>query len=225
MEVSFPAADKSFEIFGNLTLPDEKDTDISKPCPAILIIAGSGAIDRDGNVPGWINGMKLNTSNRFADDIVSSNRRIAVLSYDKRGIGKSVKRGDHNLYYRSGMYDLVSDAVQGVKFLANHPRIDKTSIVLMGHSEGAILPPLICKQVLEEAGLSPIKGCIFLGGFGETINGAMKLQREQVIQEVQEEKGLKGWLLRKFASKEKVEKQFNDLMEKVNAERDRKSTV
>ena len=44
MEVSFPAFDKSFDLFGTLTLPSKEE-----PAPAILIVAGSGPIDRGGN--------------------------------------------------------------------------------------------------------------------------------------------------------------------------------
>ena len=46
-EVSFPSADNtSLNIYGNLTLPSRSTDDA---IPAILIINGSGPIDRDGN--------------------------------------------------------------------------------------------------------------------------------------------------------------------------------
>jgi hypothetical protein len=46
---------------------------------------------------------------------------------------------------------------------------------------------------------------------------AMKMQREAILQEVQEEKGLKGWILRKFVKRERIEKQYEDLMNKIEA--------
>jgi uncharacterized protein len=210
MEVSFPAFDKSFDLFGTLTLPSKEE-----PAPAILIVAGSGPIDRNGNAPG----IKLNTSNRFAEFITSSERPIAVLSYDKRGVAKSLKARDKNLYYRAGIMDLVSDVVEGYRFLANHPRIDEQSIAILGHSEGAILLPLICKRVTEQ-GLDPVKGCLFLAGFGESVLDAIPLQRTQIIKEVNEENGCKGWILRKFVTKEKLDKQYNKLIEKIEGNKD-----
>jgi len=42
---------------------------------------------------------------------------------------------------------------------------DERKIVILGHSEGAIIMPLICREV-KSAGLEPIFGCIFLSGFG-----------------------------------------------------------
>ena len=49
---------------------------------------------------------------------------IAVLSYDKRGVGKSINKNDKNNFYnRAGMYDLVNDAVEAVRFASQHPQM------------------------------------------------------------------------------------------------------
>ena len=191
--------------------------------PAIVIVAGSGPIDRNGNVPG-LPGLRLflNTSNRFADHMMAPGRvrDVAVLSYDKRGVGKSLKGGDRNLYHRAGMMDLVRDAVEAVRFLAAHPRIDTERIVLLGHSEGAIILPLICRECKADGseGLVSIRGCIFYSGFGASVEEAMTAQREQVMDEVRREAGCKGWLLRKVLTEERIVRQYDDLMAKVNAD-------
>mmetsp|Transcript_12432 Transcript_12432/g.20614 ORF Transcript_12432/g.20614 Transcript_12432/m.20614 type:complete len:359 (-) Transcript_12432:106-1182(-) len=228
MEVSFPSADKSFQIFGNLSLPQQttknKEEGNAKQeptkIPAILMIAGSGPIDRNGNVAGWLTGISLNTSNRFAESITSSRQEIAVLSYDKRGVGKSVHPTDKNWYYRAGMMDLVSDAVEALRFLQNHPAIDPASITVLGHSEGAIVLPLISQQLRSTADSTrlshPLKGAIFLSGFGENLFDAMTFQQENALLAVQEETGIKGWCLRKVVTKERVDKQLNHLMQKIN---------
>lgn len=36
----------------------------------------------------------------------------------------------------TGMSDLVNDIVSNIKFLQDHPRVDKDKIILIGHSEG-----------------------------------------------------------------------------------------
>ena len=216
-EVSFPSADGTLKLYGDLSLPTDDDGPHKKALPAIVIVNGSGSIDRHGNIPKMK--VKLNTSNQFAKHMVEDRpegRSIAVLSYDKRGIGKSIKKGDNNLFYRTGMIDIVMDAVEAVRYVSSHPRIDKSKIVLMGHSEGAIILPLICREVNNNAGLPPIFGCIFYAGFGETLEKAMELQRENILADVQVETGVKGFLLRKLITEEKLIKQNKDMMAKVH---------
>ena len=94
---------------------------------------------------------------------------------------------------------------------------DKSKVILMGHSEGAIIIPLICNEITKANDLEPIVGCIFYCGFGENLVDAMKLQREAAISEVNEMTGPTGWLLRRLLTKEKLEKQYDDLLKKINA--------
>lgn len=61
----------------------------SKKMAAIGIVAGSGPIDRDGNVPGLFTGLRLDTSKRFAQHMIMGDGNIAVFTYDKRGVGKA----------------------------------------------------------------------------------------------------------------------------------------
>lgn len=163
--------------------------------------------------------MQFNTSNRFADHISTrpADKSIAVLCYDKRGVGKSVIKGDKDLFYRTGLKDIVSDAVEAVRYLENHPRIDSKRIVVLGHSEGAIIMPLICQDI-KNNGLEPPIGCIFYGGFGDNLKDAMAAQQKRSVEEVKEMNGITGWILRKFVTQEKLEKQQRDLMDKINAE-------
>ena len=84
-------------------------------------------IDRSGNAPNLH--LNFNTYNRISEHMSaasssSSSRAIAVLSYDKRGVGKSQSNPyDKNFYYKAGMMDLVKDAVEAVRFVSNHPRM------------------------------------------------------------------------------------------------------
>ena len=215
--------------------------------PAALIIPGSGPIDRDGNaIIGFpIPNMVLNTQNLLAEALVvdvvqqegnnnkNNNQKaeggggMVVLCYDKRGIGKSVCPSNKDLYYEGGMLDLVDDAVSAYKFLVDHPLVDSSNIILIGHSEGAILLPLVVEQIKSNSSssppatatatsqLPPPKGLIFLAGFGETLDNAAKNQRELMLKEVQEESGLQGWLLRRVLTKEKLDRQYDDFLSKV----------
>lgn len=216
-EVSFPSLDKTFELFGDLTLPSSASAE--EPVPAILILSGSGPIDRHGNVPGFLMGMSLNTSNRFAEQIHRTNdvqRKVAVLSYDKRGVGKS-QRSDHkDLFYTSGPHDFVDDALQALQFLAQHPRIDGKRLIVLGHSEGAILMPLLVEALQGKTSLPPLLGCILLAGLGETVFSAMSCQQQRTLEEVQKESGFKGWILRKQITQESLEQQLQTLLKDVD---------
>lgn len=66
--------------------------------------------------------MNFNTSNQFAEYMTSLGK-MAVLSYDKRGVGKSINRNDKNFYNRAGMYDLVNDALEVARFASQHPQM------------------------------------------------------------------------------------------------------
>jgi len=172
-------------------------------------------------------GLNFNIYNQFAQHIHDKpsfdtndgggGGGIAVLSYDKRGVGKSQPiLKDKNYFYKLGMMDLVADAVEAVKFVANHPRIDKNRIILLGHSEGAIILPLICREVTNITALQPIAGCIFYSGFGENLIDAMALQRTTLANEVQTMPGPTGWILRRLLTKEKLDKKYDDFMKQVN---------
>ncbi|MDN5510177.1 MAG: alpha/beta hydrolase, partial [Pseudomonas sp.] len=69
----------SGQLFGSLLLPQS-----DKPVPVVLIIAGSGPTDRDGNNPasGRIDNLK-----RLA--LLLANEHIASVRYDKRGVAAS----------------------------------------------------------------------------------------------------------------------------------------
>lgn len=224
-EVTFPSAeDSSFRLHGSLKMPSSSSN--NKKIPAVLMVNGSGPIDRHGNVrmPSYLmslagGNMDLNTSNMLSDFLVH-HEGIASLTYDKRGIGKSINDKDANVYYKAGVSDLVSDAVQAYKFLVTSEieRLDVNHIFLLGHSEGAIFLPLILQQLKHEAEPSiPLpRGLIFLCGFGECIRDVSGHQRETLIKEVQEQHGIKGWMLRQVLTKERLERQYQDTLKKIN---------
>ena len=61
-------------------------------------------------------------------------------------------------------------------------------------------------------------GCIFYCGLGESIPEAMTLQHERVVNEVNEMSGISGWLMRRLITKKRLDKQYENMMTKVNTE-------
>ena len=95
--------------------------------PAIVMLQGSGPEIRWG-------------ANRFWADHFGR-RGIATLIYDKRGSGKSTGE-----WQTSDFNSLAGDALAGVSFLQRQEGIDPKKIGIHGHSQGALLAPLIAAQ-------------------------------------------------------------------------------
>jgi uncharacterized protein len=100
----------------------------NQPVDVVLIIAGSGPTDRDGNNPL----IGKNNSYKMLANLLLKNG-FASLRYDKRGIGASDKVKESELVFDT----YINDAVEWVKYLKNDKRFSK--IIIMGHSEGSLI--------------------------------------------------------------------------------------
>lgn len=169
------------------------------PFPAVIIVAGSGNGDRDGNIE------KAKFKPNMYRDLAASIGELgfATLRADKRGTGKS--GGD---FLETGMMDLVEDIEHLVIYLQEHGKVDE--IILLGHSEGCTLIPAVNT-------LRPVDGLIFLAGGAESLMDALKRQRAIAIEELKSTKGLKGALIRLTKAHEKVEKQAEKLNQKIRS--------
>jgi uncharacterized protein len=108
---------------------------VEKP-PVVLLIAGSGSVDHDGNGPK----MKPATLKKLSDQLVA--RNIATLRYDKRGAGGwKVEFGKPEDFR---FKDYVTDASALVKYLHDSGKFSK--IILVGHSEGGLVAILTAEQ-------------------------------------------------------------------------------
>jgi uncharacterized protein len=96
--------------------------------PAVLIIGGSGPLDRDGNH----RRLRLDISRQLASALRAAG--VASLRYDKRGVGASEGR-----FLATGLHDNVADARAALDTLRGHPGVDPARVFVLGHSEGAIL--------------------------------------------------------------------------------------
>jgi len=132
-EVTFENAKAGIKFSGALTLPPGKG-----PFPAVLLIAGSGAHDRDETIMGHKPFLVL------ADHL--TRKGIAVLRVDDRGVGGSTGKK-----LESTSVDLAGDALAAVAFLKGRPAINPKQIGLIGHSEGGIIGPLAASQSADVA--------------------------------------------------------------------------
>ena len=109
---------------GTLTLPPG-----AGPFPAVILITGSGAQDRDESLLGHKPFLVL------ADHL--SRRGIAVLRVDDRGVG-----GSTGSIKTSTSDDFAGDVRAGLDFLKGRTEVDGKKLGLIGHSEGGIIAPI-----------------------------------------------------------------------------------
>jgi hypothetical protein len=131
----------------------------AKAVPVVLIIAGSGPTDRNGNNPMMTN----NSLKMLAEGLFENN--IASVRYDKRGVGLSNNAGLQESDLRFENY--VDDAKGWVDLLAKDARFSE--IIVLGHSEGSLIG-MIASQNKE------VKKYISLAGVGVPAGELLKEQ-------------------------------------------------
>lgn len=151
------------DISGTLTLPSNK-----KKQAVVIIIAGSGPTDRDGN-----NNFAKNNSLKYIAESLAKNK-IASVRFDKRGIGKSQVAAKEEIDLR--FEDYVNDVEAWVKMLGEDPRFGKVSII--GHSEGSLIGMIAAANSKTAAFVS-------LAGAGRPANEVLKEQLATIPESMQ----------------------------------------
>ncbi|MFC9414676.1 alpha/beta hydrolase family protein [Bacillus mobilis] len=194
------AINSEFTLQGTITKPKADGK-----YAAVVIIAGSGEIDRDGMI------VPLKLASNIYKDLAHVIARLGVvtLRFDKRGVGKS--EGE---FHKTGMWDLVNDIEAMITYVKEQPFVDPENIILVGHSEGCMLATVVNAR-------TPVDGLILLTGAAESLEEATKRQREIIYKELKEQKGIKGKLMRLLNIEKRGEKQAQKATEKmVNSKKD-----
>jgi fermentation-respiration switch protein FrsA (DUF1100 family) len=133
-EVQFAGGGAEINLAGTLTLPPE-----SGPHPAILLLQGSGPLDRDAAVAGHRTLLVL------ADQLTRSG--FAVLRFDKRGVSRST-----GVFADAALTDFAADAEAALTYLKSRHEVSPDRIVVIGHSEGALIAGMLLARVRGVAG-------------------------------------------------------------------------
>jgi len=142
-------------IYGTVTIPE-----ISAKVPVVLMIAGSGPTDRDGNNA---YGLSTDCSKMIAYELAQ--KGIASVRYDKRGIGESSKamKSEEELVFD----DYINDTVNWVQMLYKDKRFSKVAI--LGHSEGSLIGMIAAEKTKVDAFIS-------VAGMGHSFYDTLKRQ-------------------------------------------------
>ncbi len=160
-DVTVPSA---FGLAGVLCLPE--DASARRPAPAIVLLQGSGADTRDGDLePGWPPGTPdlpaPGTLRRVAHRLAGAG--VATLRYDRRGFGASGGRAEDSHYGTD-----LEDALAAVAWLRAQDEIDLLRVGIGGHSAGVLTACHVCRDDPDVA------AALLLGGLASSIEGLMR---------------------------------------------------
>jgi pimeloyl-ACP methyl ester carboxylesterase len=137
--------------------------DVERP-PVVLLIAGSGSTDHDGNGPQ----VKPATLKKLSEQLVT--RKIATLRYDKRGAGGWKPEYGRPEDFR--FKDFVEDSVALVNYLRSSGKFSQ--VILAGHSEGGLVAILTARRV-------PIDRLVLLATAARRQGDLVKAQLEKKL--------------------------------------------
>jgi pimeloyl-ACP methyl ester carboxylesterase len=166
-DVTFVNREANIELAGTLTWPKEEHS-----CPAVILIPGVGAHDRDYFILGHRPFLVLSD--------YLTRRGIAVLRFDERGVGAS--KGDRS---QATSEDYARDVMAGIDFLKTRKEINPHLIGLIGHSEGGTIASLAAAKSPDVAyivmmGSPGLPGVEYNYQYEESMGRALGLSEEAI---------------------------------------------
>jgi dipeptidyl aminopeptidase/acylaminoacyl peptidase len=152
-----------FMLAGTLTLP--KGASKANPVGAIVTITGSGQENRDSEI--GLEGYK--PFRQIADSL--GRNGIATLRMDDRGMG-----GSGGTFKGSTSEDFGEDARAGLAYLRTRPEIRSDRLGVLGHSEGAVIAPMVATKEPS------LRAIVLLAGVADPARSALHFQMKNGIE-------------------------------------------
>jgi len=170
--------------------------------PVVLMVHGSGPLDRNENM----RGQRLDIFNTIAHRLARGG--FASVRYDKRGCGEST-----GSYATASHSDFVRDALAWVDHLAHEP-FAHGAIMLLGHSEGTIVAPRVALDRPH------VRGLVLLCPTVTDFETVLLRQADHVEAEIARVPGVQGKLLRLYTTLVgKPSKRQRELIARIRASR------
>lgn len=196
-EFTYENKKAGIKLAGTLTYPPT-----GGPFPAVILITGSGAQDRNETVFGHRPFLVISD--------YLTRRGIAVLRVDDRGVG-----GSTGNILEATTLDFVGDVLTGVEFLKKHGKVNPKKIGLIGHSEGGVIAPMVATQSGD------VSFIVLLAGTGLTGEEILYLQSalisrangasEEVIKRQREQQEKAFNLIKEGGSNNRIEAKIRKL--------------
>lgn len=161
-DVTIPTA-RGYTLAGTFTRPLAAGARV----PVVVTISGSGQQERDERLAG-VGAYAL--FREIADTL--GRRGVAVLRYDDRGTGAS---GGGETLPAATSAGFAADVRSVVAYLRARPDVDPDRILLVGHSEGGLIAPMVA------AADSGIRGVALLAGPAYAGRRILLYQNDQAI--------------------------------------------
>lgn len=137
-------------LVGTLSIP----TGTTK-APALVMIPGSGAVDRNGNG----DGLKTDLYRLLAQQLAQMG--YVTLRYDKRGIGASAIPNKEQ--GKTSLTQVARDALTAYNFLRQQPEVDAQRVGVLGYEDGALIGMALSGELAD-----PPKALVCLAPPGRT---------------------------------------------------------
>jgi dienelactone hydrolase len=147
---------------GTLTLP--AGASAARPVAAIITVSGSGPQDRDE----FIGIVDYRPFRQLADSL--ARRGIAVLRMDDRGVGAST-----GTFKGTTSAAFAEDIRAGLAYLHSRREIDGRRLGVVGHSEGAVIAPMVAEAEPD------VHAIVLLGGVARPVRIALNKQMTNLI--------------------------------------------
>ncbi|RYU15570.1 alpha/beta hydrolase family protein [Nocardioides iriomotensis] len=155
LEVPGPAG----PLGATLELPDG-----AGPFPGVVLVSGSGPLDRDSDHKR----IRFGVSRQLAAALQAAG--AASLRFDKRGVGQT------DLDWRTaGLEDNADDVAAAVETLRARPEVRDDAVLVVGHSEGAILAGMVAARGV------PLAGVGLLSGVARTGRDVLRWQTQAIL--------------------------------------------
>ncbi|HUC84912.1 MAG TPA: alpha/beta fold hydrolase [Candidatus Acidoferrales bacterium] len=155
---------------GTVTLPDAAERR-----PAVLLICGSGQLDRDESAPQ----LRMDAFRQIAAHL--GEHGFGSLRFDKRGVGKS-----EGNFWETGFSDNVVDAHAALNCLRSQAGVEPGRVFVLGHSEGASIAMRLA------GGGADMAGAILLAGTAHSGEECLVWQAARIVEGL---RGFNKWLI------------------------------